>query len=232
MQGIQKVVFDIIKTSREMGLPFVTKSAIVEEAKSTSLNEFADKHHTNDKNSELVRKVDQALYQLKKKGLIKQRKVGHWTVDLSSAKYKPIICKALVSEFETHCPKCDTYSYKKAAHKESLGGKCPTCGKGRLTVQFYRWYCPVRETYIGDPIRQCELLHGTNMHTLSKAVFPMKNCYFEKVPTKVELEWAQIKIKKEIEKAEIDARFYERDSSDPLSKFYLPKLHEKKESEE
>jgi hypothetical protein len=59
----------------------------------------------------------------------------------------------------------------------------------------------------------------------------MKNCYFQNKPTGLELEYAKEKIKKELEKAEKDARFYERDSHDPLSKFYLPKLHEKESDE-
>ena len=229
MQGIQKVVLDIIETSRITGLPFITKSAIVEEAKKTSLADFAEKHHVRDKESQLMRMVDQALMNLKKKGLIKQRKRGHWTIDKSSGKYHPVVCKALVQEYEVHCPKCDTYTYEKTKNKESLGWKCKSCKKGRLTVSAFRQYCPVRETYIGDPIRQCELLHGTNMHTLSRQVFPMKTCYFGETPKKLELEYAQEKVRKELEREDKESRFFNKDIHDPESKAYLPKLHGKVE---
>jgi len=229
MQGIQKVVLDIIETSRTAGLPFITKSGIVEEAKKTSLADYAEKHHARDKESQLARMVDQALMHLKRKGLIRQRKRGHWTINNSSGKYHPVVCKALVQEFEMHCPKCDTYTYKKSGNKESLGGKCKSCGKGRLTVNFFRWYCPVREQYIGDPVRQCELLHGTNMHTLSRQVFPMKVCYFNEKPDKLGLEYAKEKVKKEVERAELESRKFNKDIHDPVSKAYLPKLHGKVE---
>jgi len=222
MQGVQKLVLDIIKTSHKNRLPYITKTGIVEEAKKTSLTTFVDKHHTNDKNSQIVRKVDQALYQLKKKGLIRQRKRGHWTIDKNSGKYHPVVCKALESEYEVHCPKCDTYTYVKTENKESLGGKCKACKKGKLVVSFFRYHCPVRKSYIGDPVKQCELLHGTNIHTLSKQVFPMKNCYFANKPKKLELEYAQEKVRMESEKEAHDLEIY-------LSKYHLPRPLQKEE---
>jgi len=199
MQGIQKVVFDIVKTSREMGLPFITKTTIVEETKNTSLSEFAKSHYINDKKSELDRKVEQALFQLKKKGFIKQRKRGHWTVDVNSEKYKPVVCKALQDQYEIYCAKCGKYRYQTAKSPSEIKHKCPDCGK-HVQIHFYRYRCPVRNSYIGDPTRQCELLQGTNMQTLSKEVFPMKICYFSSNPTKLGIEYAKEKVRKEEEK--------------------------------
>lgn len=225
MQGIQKAVFDIIKTSRDMGLPFITKTTIVEETKNTSLAEFATSHHVNDKKSELDRKVEQALFQLKKKGLIKQRKRGHWTVDRNSDKYKPIVCKALQDQYEVYCPKCNKYTYQIVKTPSEIKRKCPECKK-KVQIHFYKYHCPVRNIFIGDPAKQCELIHGTDMQTLSVEVFPMKICYFSTNPSKLSLEYAKEKVRKEDEKISNEKRFYNKDIHDPLSKCYLPKLKE------
>jgi len=228
MQGIQKAILDIIKTSKDMGLPFITKSAIIEESKKTSLAVFANKHHTKDKYSELTRKVEQALFQLKKKGLIKQRKRGHWTIDTSSNKYKPVICKALEEQYEIYCPKCNKYRYEIIKTSTEVKRKCPDCGKDTQT-HFYKYWCPVREIFIGDPAKQCELIHGTNMKTLSKEVFPMKICYFSTKPTKLSLEYAKEKVRKEEEKISREKRYYSKNCRDPLSKNYLPNLEKEVE---
>lgn len=216
VNGIQTVVLEIIETSRDNHLPYITKSAIVEEAKKTSLGEFAEKHHVGDKKTSLDRKVEQALMHLKKKGLICQKKRGHWMANRKPKKYTPKVCKALQYEYEYHCPKCNSYSYEKSNKKEVLGGKCKACSKGRLSVRLFRHYCPVRVTYIGDPVRQCELLHGTNVHTMTKDPQPMKFCYFDKVPTKIQIEMRQERVREVQEKEDEEQRIYE-------SKFHLPR---------
>ena len=138
MQGIQKVVFDIIKTSRDMGLPYITKTAIIEEAKNTSLVESEKVMSNTAKNvarkkenklSQLDWQVTQALFQLNKKKLIKQRKRGHWTITKNANKYIPVICKVLERQYEIYCPKCDKYTYKVSKEKSKIKNKCDVCGK-------------------------------------------------------------------------------------------------------
>lgn len=205
MQGIQKVVFDIIKTSKDMGLPYITNVAIKEEARNTSLIELDSvivntKRNIERKNkkTQLDFSIEQALHELKKKGLIKQRKHGHWTVDKSASKYKPVVCKAIEEQYEIYCQKCNKYTYQ-ITDKKKISDKCQTCGK-KVQISFYKYHCPVRNMFIGEPSKQCELIHGTNLATLSKQVFPMKICYFSSNPTKLSLEYAREKVKKEEEK--------------------------------
>jgi len=60
-------------------------------------------------------------------------------------------------------------------------------------------------------------------------VFPMKTCYFGETPKKLELEYAQEKVRKELEREDKESRFFNKDIHDPESKAYLPKLHGKVE---
>ena len=85
MQGVQKVIYDIIKTSREIGLPFISTKAIKVEALKTSLAELdativnTKKNQTRKvKKTQLDFSIAQALNSLKNKELVKQTKRGHW----------------------------------------------------------------------------------------------------------------------------------------------------------
>jgi len=230
MQDIQKVVFDIIKTSRDIGLGYIEVPLIKEETKKTSLSILDDEFVNTKRN--LARKVKktkldfaimQALRELKKKQLIRQTKKGHWTVVKGAEKYRPVICKALKKQYEIYCPKCKKYTYVIKDDKKVLKKRCPDCNK-KVEINFYKYHCPVRNVFIGDPKRQCELLHGTDVNKLSKEVFPMRICYFKTKPTKPELEYAQRKIEKEEEKQLHEIRYYNSNIRDPLSKHYLPKF--------
>lgn len=230
MQGVQKVVFDIIKTSRDLGLAFIDIKIIKEEARKTSLAELDDVIPNTKKNAKRTVKktqldfsIEQALSILKKKKYIRQTKQGHWTIVKGATKYKPSVCKALQSEYEFYCPKCDKYTYKVVNNISKESKKCPQCNR-RLEIQLYRYHCPVRNVYIGDPVKQCELLHGTNINNLTTEVFPMKICYFASKPTKPMLEYAREKVRQEDEKLAKEARYYIDDVRDPLSKHYLPNL--------
>lgn len=239
MQGVQDVVLQIIRTShkQDLNLSYISFEGIVEEAKKTSLVAFADKKHVNDKKTMLERKVEQALYHLKKKKAIRQLKRGHWTIckkfeeeeqkrekrkEKEKNKYQPKVCQAIQYEYERHCPKCNTYSYEKSSSKRVLGGKCKECGKSRVTVALFRYYCPIRKTYIGDPVRQCELLNNSDVRLVSdkvdsgKVPVGMKFCYFDHVPKLYEAE-------------DMRNEFIEREAKEAdelknyLSKYHLPR---------
>lgn len=230
MQGVQKVVLDIIKTASDMGLPYIPRAAIIEEARNTSLVEL-DSIIVNTKRNlkrkkkktQLEFSIDQALKVLHEKNLIKKTKRGHWKINKNAIKYIPVLCKALERQYEIYCPKCNKYEYKITKEKSKIKKKCAECGK-RLHINFYKYHCPVRNMFINNPTEQCELIHGTNMSKLSKIAFPMKICYFDKNPVQATLDSAKRKIKKEGERRAKEMRYYSTDVRDPLSKHYLPKL--------
>jgi len=230
---VQKVIYDIIENARLSGLPYISTSAIKVEAMETSLAELEKEFVKTKKN--LARKGDakktkldfaisQALTILKDKGLIKQTKHKHWKVVRNAKKYKPVVCKAIEEEYEIHCPKCGTYDYK-ITEKSKISKKCPECGR-KVHIEFFRWHCPVRKMYIGNPVEQCELLHPTGLDEEGKKLkaYPMTVCYFSTKPTKTTLEYAKRKIELENKKIEEERRFYNRDVRDPLSKYHLPNL--------
>jgi len=228
---VQKVVYDIIENAKLAGLPYISTPAIKVEAMDTSLAEL-DAIIVNTKKN-LTRKVKktqldfsiaQALTILKAKKLIKQTKQGHWKVVKNAKKYKPVVCKAIEEQYEIYCPKCETYHYE-ITDKSKIPKKCPECGK-KVHIEFFRWHCPVRKMFIGNPVEQCELLHPTGLDEEGKKLkaYPMTVCYFDAKPTKTTLEYATRKIKLEDEKIQRERRFYSDDVRDPLSKYYLPNL--------
>jgi len=54
-----------------------------------------------------------------------------------------------------------------------------------------RFYCPIKKVYIGDPTRQCELIHGTNYSKLVKSVDPMCPGYTNRKSTPVSQEFSK-----------------------------------------
>jgi len=88
-----------------------------------------------------------------------------------------------------------------------------------------RWYCPVKHCYIGDPRRQCELIHATSYGKFTKIVYPMCPGYIDKkstVQNRAEsLRLIQLKEKKDDEAR----RYYNHNPRDPLSKQFMPKLY-------
>ena len=67
------------------------------------------------------------------------------------------------------------------------------------------WFCPIRNIYIANPAKQCELLHDVNTDDMSKVLLPMKSCYFRSKPTEEEIEFMSDKIKEieELEKSKL-----------------------------
>ena len=63
-------------------------------------------------------------------------------------------------------------------------------------------YCPMTNTYIGNPIAQCGLLHGSNpgavttQHGSGMTIAPMKPCYFALHPKELGKQLAKLKIQK------------------------------------
>jgi len=206
MQGIQKTIYDIIKTSRELGLPYITTHDIIEESKKTSLGskatEFVIMNGKPDlEYNKLTAAVWQALQNLKNKDLIRNTSHGKWTVKAHSEKYKPSICKALILENKVSCTDENCSWFELEKENEPRKHKCPTCGKS-TRIEFNRWHCPVKNCYIATPESQCELLHGFDTEKRVMSSTPMKPCYFAKTPSKPEIEHTIIKLKMLAEKAE------------------------------
>jgi len=74
------------------------------------------------------------------------------------------------------------------------------------------FYCPIKKVYIGDPTRQCELIHGTDFSRLIKTAEPMCPGYTDRKPTAVSIKASKEAI--EAQRKERDERFkvrrYER----------------------
>jgi len=108
MAKAQDIIYEIIRNSRQLGLGYITKTQIIEEAKKTSLGEQNEKNYSGTK-TKLQTQVDQALYQLHSKGKIKKKGHGKWTVD----KYTPreqIICKHIKKQNDKWwCPVRKTF---------------------------------------------------------------------------------------------------------------------------
>ena len=231
MQGIQKTIYEIIKTSKEQKLPYITTRGIIEEAKKTSLGEFAKKPVLMNgvpdlEYDQLTAKVWQALQNLKNKDAIRSVKHGHWTIKAHNEKYSPNPCKALIPEYKQKCSdeKCDWFDLQVGEEKPKKR-TCPKCGKS-TTIEFNRWHCPVRNMFIAKPEAQCELLHGTDATDKVKKVTPMKPCYFNKTPSKLEVEYMTQKVRILAQQEELELRKNAMNIHDPESKNYLPKLHQ------
>ena len=233
MQGVQKVIYDIIWNAREIGLSYMTVPAIKVEAMTTPLAELEKEFVGTAKNlkrkdeaklTKLDFAISQALNILKEKGLIRQTMYGHWKVVRNAKKYKPVVCKAIEHQYEIHCPKCGTYKYE-ITEKSKIDKKCPECGK-KVHIEFFRWHCPVRKMFIGNPVEQCELLHPTGLDEKGERLkaYPMNICYFDTKPTKTTFDSAIRKIQLEDEKLVKERRYYSKDARDPLSKYFLPNL--------
>lgn len=87
MQGVQKVVYDIIENSKLAGLPYISTSAIKVEALDTSLAELdaiivnTKRNQAREvKKTQLDFSIAQALKVLKEKNDIRQTKRGHWKI--------------------------------------------------------------------------------------------------------------------------------------------------------
>jgi len=174
-RGMQKLIFDIFKEEYASHKNIVTRSYLLEILMSTSLKKKGK--------AKVSYMLDQALMHLKKKGKIKKlKKYGRWSLSDSEKgerkKYVPKVCRGL----EEHNQRAN--------------------------------WCPVREMYIGNPVRQCELLHGTDYAKLGKIKYPkegelkrvdpMKFCYFERKPNKIQKEAKRVlylKKEQEIEEA-------------------------------
>ena len=82
--SFQKTVYQVIKLSKQMDYPFLTKRTIKEEL--LGMPELARNNNKryayktrNRRNTKLDDMLSQALMHLKKKNLIKNLKRGHWT---------------------------------------------------------------------------------------------------------------------------------------------------------
>lgn len=89
-----------------------------------------------------------------------------------------------------------------------------------------RFWCPIKKVFIGDPARQCELLHGTDHTKLIKSVDPMCPGYTNRRSTAVSQEYSKKLIDIQNQKREESKRYHTPNVRDPLSKSYLPKLIE------
>ena len=195
IKGIQNVVFGIIEMLIGQGQVTVKKSDIKRELMKTSIARLESERYPNDRVSKLDRALDQALFQLKKNLKIKSKTYGEWSLvsEKNQRKYKPKICQALRNEYLVECPKC-------GAHRKMLSEsvphivKCENCGRKSTTISFFRHYCPIKATYIGDPTMQCELLHGTEYTSKTKMVTPMRVCYFAEHPNELSVQLAKRKI--------------------------------------
>lgn len=191
---VQPNVLRIIEQSREvLGHPYITVEQIRDELKETPEFEQMDREHVkNEKGEEkretkLVSAVSQALTRLKKKKEIKLWKGqgGCYTIVKKKQKYPPKVCKAITNEYELECSKCGKTEYVKSDTKPRKV-KCKECGK-RVSVRPFRYYCPVRKCYIGDPTIQCERIYYTT-EDLEQAWRKKKFCYCTKKLNKSEIE--------------------------------------------
>jgi len=133
-----------------------------------------------------------------------------------------------------------------ALYQLHTSGRIEKKGKGKYTVnikqkKYYpkickhiqkkkddRWYCPIRNCYIGNPKLQCEVLHGTvpEGDTYVKSVIPMCPGYTNMKPTAKSVKHSKALIKMRDDKEDIARRRATPNSHDPVSKAYMPKLHE------
>lgn len=222
--SMQTAVLYEIEKCQSTNVAFIEPQVLVDEIKEDYPDYalFENIKYINDKKTKLQRSVEQALFQLNKKGDIKQKKRGHWIIN-NTGKYKPKICQAIKEEHEIYCPDCKKYFYKISSTSRQKQ-VCPDCKKP-AKAYFFRYHCPVRNMYIGNPEEQCELINDVNRDSFEQVTIPMKKCYCIKASEK-DLEIAKRKVKDEEEKMSKEQRYYSKDITDPLSKYYMPKLKE------
>jgi len=123
----QEIIYNIIKQNRIAGNPYITKTQILVEAKQTSLGAQDMSKYSGIK-TKLQTQVDQAIMQLHKKGKIKSKSHGRWTIE-KHPRIKQKVCR--------HIQKREND----------------------------RWWCPVKESFIGDPKSQCNVLYGSDVYS-------------------------------------------------------------------
>jgi len=99
-----------------------------------------------------------------------------------------------------------------------------------------RHWCPIKNTYIGDPEKQCNVLFGTDVHSkpikkYGDGIVHIRRCvgFTDKKPNAVRIENSKKAVAVQEERDELDRRRNSHDIHDPESKKYMPKLHEQKE---
>jgi len=194
----QDVVYGIIKNSKIMGLGYIATAQIKIEAKDTSLAKYANEYFENDKLTKLERQVTQAIRELHKKGLIKRKGYGKWTI-VGGKKITQIVCK--------HIEKRDNDM----------------------------WWCPIKNIFIGDPKKQCNVLFESDVHSrpIEKygdgiKQFPRCVGFTDRKSNAVRIEMSKKAVAVQEEREERDRRRNSHDIHDPESKKYMPKLHEQK----
>lgn len=214
LKDIQKLVSFIVEKEGKKERS-ITNKEIYEKVKGTSFEKFDSiLVNTKSKKSKLYWGVVQAIQKLYKSGKIKRVARGEYVF---AKVYIPKVCKAIQYQYESHCPKCDTYTYKILKEKKNISAKCPTCGKKQET-HFFREYCPVRNTFIGKPKEQCSLLHYADVSKVTdkkdsgKMTVPMQVCYFNEKPTIETLEHMKNDVlKKEKEQdAKLKQHYYDK----------------------
>jgi len=102
-KGMQKIVYQVVKTLvKNYRKYYVTRAEIIEEVKKIK----------NEEHKDIVRKVEQALYHLKQKNMLKNIGYGRWTLPRVRQRYQPKICKALIylkDRQQWYCPIKKTY---------------------------------------------------------------------------------------------------------------------------
>jgi len=99
-----------------------------------------------------------------------------------------------------------------------------------------KWYCPIRECYIGDPQSQCNVLFDSDVYSgpIKKhgdGIVHVPRCvgFTDKKPNAVRIEMSKKAVAVQEEREKKERRRNSHDIHDPESKKYLPKLHEQKE---
>lgn len=202
----QDLILDVIESRRECGESSVSRSDIKADIMKTRLSSLDRERFSDGRGTKLDHLIDQALYQLKKKGvlertarrkwkIIKKRKMpgaSYRVTEKGKSLYMPKTCQSLEPEYVYECPKC--------GHKEKIIGepmkgvkRCRQCSRV-MKKMLFRYHCPVMKTYIGSPTAQCELLHGTDLDKKEKRTDPMRLCYFENKPTEPRIEFARVRV--------------------------------------
>jgi hypothetical protein len=101
LRGIQKLVLIILREDKMYKKPYTERSEIVAKLGKLSLSSDFARHYAGDDVPILMRKVDQALYQLAKNKKIVRVDYGQWTLPempelTAREKHKINICRGLV----------------------------------------------------------------------------------------------------------------------------------------
>jgi len=200
VRGIKSTILQIVYNHTEkLGEPYVDTEVIRQEIRKTPiydkiLEKYPDGVYMTSKVDVLSALVWQTTKDLRRENkleyyrdpftLLPQR--GKFVISesykrrLTVKRYKPSLCSMLQKEIEIHCHKCRRYYYK-VVTRGVRKVVCPVCGSDKVTIRFFRWYCPVNHMYIGNPQEQCELLWCIDYTRKTKFVKPMRSCY---VPSK------------------------------------------------